>query len=300
MEETNFIWMDGKLVPWKDAKIHVLTHSLHYGSAVFEGIRFYEAENHKPAIFRLKEHVARLFNSAKAFNMKVPFSHEQIEKAIIETVKINEIKSGYIRPLIYFGYGKMGLGLAGAPVNVSIACWPWGAYLGEKPVRVKISEFMRIHPKSSVMHAKISGHYENSILASEEIHAKGYDEALLLDFEGNIAEGPGENLFIVKDNKLITPQLGKILAGITRDSIIKIAKDQSIEVQEKILKPSEVYSADEAFFTGTAAEVTSIESVDDKKMKTAPGPITSKLKQIYSEAISGKIKKYESWLSYVW
>jgi len=299
MEETKFIWMDGNLVPWKEAKIHVLTHSLHYGSAVFEGIRFYETVDRRSAVFRLKEHVERLFNSAKAFNMQIPFSQEEICKAILETIKANEIKAGYIRPIAFFGYGKMGLGLKGAPVNVSIAVWPWGAYLGEKPVRVKTSGYIRIHPKSSIMEAKISGHYENSILASEEIHAKGYDEALLLDFKRNIAEGPGENIFIVKNNILITPKLGTILPGITRDSVIRIAKDEGLKVKEKILKLEEAYEADEAFYTGTAAEVTPIESIDDKKLKSAPGPVTTKLRSLYLDIVQGKNKKYESWLSYV-
>lgn len=298
MDETKFIWMDGKFVDWRDAKIHVLTHSLHYGSAVFEGIRFYEAADGKPAVFRLKEHVKRLFDSAAAFSMKVPFTPEEISEAILETIRVNEIKAGYIRPLIYFGYGKMGLGLAGAPVNVSIAVWPWGAYLGEKPVKVKTSSFMRIHPKTSVMEAKISGHYVNSILASEEVKAKGYDEALLLDFEGNVGEGPGENFFIVKNNVLITPKLGSILAGITRNSIIQIARDNGIRVEEKPIKLSEVYDADEAFMTGTAAEVTALESVDDKKLKQSPGPITTQLRTLYLDAVKGKNKKYESWLSY--
>jgi branched-chain amino acid aminotransferase len=299
MEETKFIWMDGRLVEWKEAKIHVLTHSLHYGSGVFEGIRFYEADDGKSAVFRLKEHVERLFKSAKAFNMQIPFSQEQICSAILETIRVNEIKAGYIRPIAYFGYGKMGLGLKGAPVNVAIAVWPWGAYLGEKPVRVKTSSFMRIHPKTSFMEAKITGHYVNSIFASEEVQALGYDEALLLDFEGNIAEGPGENLFIVKNGVLITPKLGTILAGITRDSIIQIAKDEKINIEEKTLKLDDAYSADEAFFTGTAAEVTLIESLDDKKIGNGNMPITEKLKQIFLDAVKGKNKKYEGWLSYV-
>lgn len=298
MEETKFIWMDGKIVAWQDAKIHVLTHSLHYGSAVFEGIRFYDTPK-GPAVFRLKEHVKRLFDSAKVFSMNIPYSEEQIEKAILETVRVNEIKSGYIRPLIYFGYGKMGLGLEGAPVNVSIAVWPWGSYLGEKPIRVGISDFLRIHPKSSHMHAKISGHYVNSILAGEGIKARGFDEALLLDYEGNIAEGPGENFFIVKNNVLITPKLGTILPGITRDSIIKIAKDQGIKVEEKTLTKKDIVDADESFFTGTAAEITVIESIDNIKMKSSPGEITKKLKEIYMNVVKGTNSVYDSWLSYV-
>lgn len=298
MDETEFIWMDGKLVNWNEAKIHVLTHSLHYGSAVFEGIRAYKTAD-GTAIFRLKEHVARLFRSASAFNMQIPFSEEQINEAIIETVRKNKLEAGYIRPLIYFGYGKMGLGLKGAPVNVSIAVWPWGKYLGEKAVRVKTSKFIRINPKSSIMEAKISGHYANSILASEEVHNQGYDEALLLDFEGNVAEGPGENFFIVKNGKLITPKLGTILSGITRDSIIKIAKDQGIEVEEKTLKLGEVYKADEAFFTGTAAEITLIESLDDKKIGNGTRPVSEKLRTIFMDSVTGKNQKYKNWITIV-
>ena len=298
MQETQFIWMDGSFVSWKDANVHILNHSLHYGSAVFEGIRFYETNN-GPAIFRLKEHVERLFNSAATLNMKIPFSKEDIEKAIIETVKVNKISSGYIRPLVYHGYGKMGLSLKGAPINVSISCWPWGAYLGEKPIKVKISDFIRIHPKSSLMSAKISGHYTNSILAGEEVRSKGYDEALLLDYKGDIAEGPGENFFIVKNNVIITPPLGSILPGITRDSIIKIAHDLGIKFEEKPLKPKDAYNADETFFTGTAAEVTSIESIDDKKLKEPPGKVTSKLKSCFDEIVKGKNKKYKNWLTFV-
>jgi len=298
MDETEFIWMDGKLVPWKDAKIHVLTHSLHYGSAVFEGIRAYKTEK-GTAIFRLKEHVARLFRSASAFGMQVPFTEQQIFDAIVETVKINKLESGYIRPLIYLGYGKMGLPVKGAPINVSISCWPWGKYLGENAIRVKTSKFIRIHPKSSIMEAKISGHYANSILASEDIHNQGYDEALLLDFEGNIAEGPGENLFIVKDGKLITPKTGTILPGITRDAIMQIARDEGIPVEEKILKLEEAYSSDEAFFTGTAAEITFIDSLDDKKIGTGERNISEKLKKIFMDVVEGKNDKYSEWLSIV-
>jgi len=296
MEETKFIWMDGKLVPWQDAKIHILTHSLHYGSAVFEGIRFYEANN-KPAVFKLEEHVKRLFKSAEAFGAKIPFSEQEISQAILNTIKENNITSGYIRPLVYFGYGKMGLGVKDAKVNVSIAVWPWGSYLGEKAVRVKTSSFIRIHPKSSIMEAKISGHYANSILASEETHAQGFDEALLLDSEGKIAEGPGENFFIVKNNKLLTPKKGTILPGITRNSIIQLAKDMNIEVIEKDLTLEEVYSADEAFFTGTAAEVTIIESIDNKQIGSKERPISEKLKSTFLDIVHGKNPKYKDWLT---
>ncbi len=298
MEATEFIWMDGKFVKWKDAKIHVLTHTLHYGLGVFEGIRFYETEQ-GAAVFRLKEHNKRLFDGAKKAMMKVPFTEDEINKAILETVRKNKVKAGYIRPIFFYGYGKMGLDPHGAPINCSIAVWPWGKYLGEGAVKVKTSSFTRIHPKSTYTECKFCGHYVNSILASCEVKEKGYNEALLLNAEGFVEEGAGENFYIVKDGKIITPPLGNILPGITRKSVIQIAKDEGIEVVEKNLKLEEVYSADEAFFTGTAAEVTAIESVDDKKIGEAPGAITLKLRDIFMDVVHGKNEKYKNWLSYV-
>jgi branched-chain amino acid aminotransferase len=299
METTEFIWMDNKFVKWNDAKIHVLTHTLHYGLGVFEGIRFYDTIN-GPAVFRLKEHVERLFYGAKNCNIKIPYNEKEIEDAIIKTIQLNKIKSGYIRPIVYLGYGKMGLNPKGAPVNVSIAVWPWGSYLGTDPIKVKISDFIRIHPLSTKTDLKICGHYVNSIFSSMEVHEKAYDEALLLDYEGNVAEGPGENIFIVKNNILYTPKLGNILKGITRDSVIIIAKDNNIEVIEKDLKPEDIYDADEAFFTGTAAEITLIKSLNDKIIgKEQPGKITNKIKTIFSDIIQGKNNKYKQWLTYV-
>ena len=215
---TQQIWQNGKFVKWATATTHVLTHALHYGSGVFEGVRFYETDR-GPAIFRLKEHVRRLFYSAKTLSMKIPYTQKQISEAIIQTVKVNKIKSGYIRPLCFFGYGKMGLNPTGAPVEIVIACWPWGSYLGGKPIKVQTSKFIRIHPKSLVHDAKVCGHYVNSILASIEMQRLRCDEALLLDYRGYIAEGPGENIFFAKKKVLFTPQLGTILNGITRDTI---------------------------------------------------------------------------------
>ncbi len=298
MEETEFIWMDGKLVPWKKAKIHVLAHTLHYGAGVFEGIRCYETAQ-GPAVFKLKEHIDRLYYSAGTLKMKIPFSKEEFTEAVKETIRKNSLKAGYIRPICFFGYGKMGLNPEGAPVNCSIAVWPWGKYLGEGAVKVKTSKYIRIHPKSTHADAKICGHYVNSIFASVEVKDKGYDEALLLDYKGNAAEGPGENLFIVKDGKLLTPPLGTILKGITRASIMQLAKDEGIKVEEKTLTLEDVYNAQEAFFTGTAAEVTPIGSLDDKKIGKAPGPITSKLKDLYMDIVHGKNEKYKNWLTYV-
>jgi branched-chain amino acid aminotransferase len=298
MEETEFIWMDGKFVKWKDAKVHVLVHTLHYGAGAFEGIRCYETEQ-GAAVFRLKEHIDRLYYSAGTLKMKIPYSKEEFIEAVKETVRKNNVKSAYIRPICFFGYGKMGLNPSGAPVNCSIAVWPWGKYLGEGCVKIKTSKYIRIHPKSTHADAKICGHYVNSIFANIEARDKGYDEALLLNAEGFVEEGPGENFYIVKDGKIITPPLGNILPGITRKSVIQMAKDQDIEVIEKNFRLQDVYSADEAFFTGTAAEVTAIESVDDKKIGKAPGPISTKLRDIFMDVVHGKNEKYKNWLSYV-
>lgn len=290
--------MDGKLIHWKDAKVHVLTHSLHYGSGVFEGIRYYSTDNGS-AVFRLSDHISRLFNSANTINMQIPFSEEEIVAAVIETVRINEIKSGYIRPIAFFGYGKMGLKTEGAPVNVSIAVWPWETYLGANPVKIKTSSFIRIHQKSSSTESKITGNYINSILASVEATSSGYDEALLLDFAGKIAEGPGENIFIVRNGALYTPQLGNILPGITRNTIITLARDIDYEVHEIPLALEDIYDADEAFFTGTAAEITSIAKVDNVALKNSNGTITKKIREMYLGVVQGKNSDYENWLSYV-
>ncbi|MEM2932825.1 MAG: branched-chain amino acid transaminase [Candidatus Pacearchaeota archaeon] len=299
MEETKKIWFDGKFVDWSNAKIHVLTHTLHYSSGVFEGIRAYYTEK-GTAVFRLSEHVKRLFYSASCLKIKIPFSQQEIERAILETIKVNELKEGYIRPIAFFGYGKMGLHPVGAPVNVAIAVWPWGAYLGKEAVTVKISKYIRISPKSTIADAKICGHYTNSILASLEAKSAGFDEALLLDCEGNVAEGPGENIFLVKNGKLFTPAKGSILPGITRDSVIKIAKDLGIDVTEKKISVKELKSTDEAFFTGTAVEVCAIKKIDDVIIGDGKiGEITKKIKTVFEEAVRGKRKEYFKWLTFV-
>lgn len=300
MEEVEFIWMNGEFVPWKDANVHVLSHSLHYGTAVYEGIRFYEADNGKTAIFRLDEHIDRLYNSAKALKIEIPYEKQIIHDAVLENIRKNNIKSGYVRPFVFYGYGKMGLMPEGAELNVSIAVWPWGSYLGEDSVKVKVVSVIKMHPKSSVTTAKISGHYANSLQAKQEALAAGFDEALLLDYKGKVAEGPVENLFIVKDGELITPKGGNILEGITRESIMKIAKDNNIEVIEKELELDDLLDADEAFFTGTAAEVSEIGQINDSLIgKGGVGPITQKLKAIYTDSIHGKVAKYSDWLTYV-
>lgn len=301
--KTEKIWMDGELVDWDHANVHILTHTLQYGLGVFEGIRCYETKN-GPAIFRLKEHVDRLFNSAHIFLMEIPYTKKEIEDAIIETVAINKIKECYIRPLVYIGYGAMGLYPKGNPIRVSIAVWPWGAYLGEegleKGIRIKVSSFIKAHVNSNMARGKVCGYYVNSQLAKKEAIACGYDEALLLDTEGYVSEGSGENIFIVRNGILKTTPLTSILEGITRDSIIEIAHNEGIEVMEDRFTRDELYIAEEAFFTGTAAEVTPIREVDGRVIGEGKhGKITRKLQSIFFDVVKGKNKKYESWLTYV-
>ena len=301
---TKFIWMDGKLVPWKKANVHVLTHTLHYGLGVFEGIRCYKTEK-GPAVFRLKDHIRRLENSAKLVGMKLPYSVDELVKATKETIKANRIEECYIRPIAYYGYGVMGLNPKGAKVNVAIAVWPWGTYLGaeglESGIRAKISPWLRIHPRILPPQAKVVANYANSILAKVDALNSGHDEAILLNIDGYVAEGPGENVFIVKDGKLITPPVSSgALVGITRDSIIKIARDEGISFEESDFKPGDLYAADEAFFTGTAAEVTPIREVDGKPIGDGKrGPITERLQHIFFNVVRGKEPKYEFWLGYV-
>src|SRR4030042_7021448 len=301
--KTEKIWMDGKFVDWDKATIHVLTHSLHYGLGVFEGIRCYETRS-GPAIFRLDEHIDRLFSSAHIFLMDMPYTKKEIREAIIGTVKVNKIKECYIRPLVYIGYGAMGLYPKENPVNVSIAVWSWGAYLGEKGIRegikVKTSSFIRNHVNANMTRGKVSGYYVNSQLAKKEAITCGYDEALLLDTEGYVSEGSGENIFMVRNGVLKTTTLTSILEGITRNSIMKIAADQKIRVVEERFTRDEMYIADEAFFTGTAAEVSPVRELDGRIIGTGkPGKIKKKLQSIFFDAVKGKNKKYESWLTRV-
>ena len=298
-----FIWFDGKLVPWRDANIHLLTHSLHYGMAVFEGVRAYPTAE-GPAIFRLDEHTRRLFNSAKIFQMKMPFTEQQIKDAQIEVIRANKLTSCYLRPIAWIGSEKLGISAKGNTIHASVAAWEWGAYLGEdglnKGIRVKTSSFTRHHVNVSLVRAKASGYYINSILANQEVTTNGYDEALLLDTDGYVSEGSGENVFIVRNGILFTPDLASCLDGITRDSIITIAKDLGIEVREKRITRDEMYCADEAFFTGTAAEVTPIRELDDRIIGNGGrGPITEQLQKIFFDTVAGKNDKYRSWLTVV-
>ncbi len=295
------IWYDGKMVDWRDARLHVLTHSLHYGMAVFEGVRAYKTES-GPAIFRLKEHTQRLFNSAKIFQMQLPYSFETIVQAQKDVVRMNELESCYLRPIAWIGSEKMGVSARGNTIHVAIAAWPWGAYLGEegvtKGIRVKVSSYTRHHVNVSLVRAKASGYYINSILANAEVTAHGYDEALLLDTEGYVSEGSGENVFIARNGILYTPDLASCLDGITRDAVITIARDAGIEVREKRITRDEMYCADEAFFTGTAAEITPIRELDDRPIgEGRRGPITERLQAVFFDTVAGRNERYREWLT---
>ena len=300
-DRDGFIWHDGKLVPWREATIHVLTHSLHYGLAVFEGVRAYDTQI-GTAIFRLKEHTDRLFNSAHIYRMAIPYSRAQLMEAQREVVRVNDLESCYIRPIAFYGSEKMGVSPKGAAVHVSIAAWPWGAYLGaeglEKGIRVKTSSYSRHHVNVSMCRAKYSGTYANSILANLEATEHGYDEALLLDVDGFVAEGAGENLFIVKDGVIYEPEIASALIGITRASIIRLAADLGYEVCAKRLTRDDVYVADEAFFTGTAAEVTPIRELDGRSIGEGKrGPLTTKLQALFFDVVNGRAEKYREWLT---
>ncbi|UCH44747.1 MAG: branched-chain amino acid transaminase [Nitrospiraceae bacterium] len=301
IEESKKIWMDGEFVNWADANVHVLTHTLHYGTGAFEGIRCYKTGKGS-AIFRLQEHVARLFDSCHILNIKCPFTPEQISRAIIDSIKINKLRECYIRPLIYIGYGAMGLFIKDNPVRVAVAVWPWGAYLGEEGIkngiRVKVSSFTRLHANITMTKSKTCGDYVNSTLAKSEALASGYDEALLLDTNGYVAEGTGQNIFIVRNGVLHTPPLPSVLEGITRRSIMEMAKKQKIEVRETYFTRDEIYIADEAFFTGTAAEVTPIREVDGRSVGGGkPGPVTKKLQGLFFKIVKGEAPAYKAWLT---
>ena len=302
IEPTKFVWMDGKLVPWEDAKIHVLSHTLHYGSGVFEGIRCYETKR-GPAVFRLTEHIERLFRSAKIHMIDVPFSPQQIVEGTGELIRANELKSCYVRPIIYHGYGEMGLNPLKAPVNVSILTWAWGAYLGEeaftKGVKTMISSWQRYDTNAIPPAAKATGQYLNSSLAKMEAIRSGYDEAIMLNREGFVADASGENVFIVRDGVLFTPPISAgPLEGITRGSVMTIAEDLGIDVKNRNIVRSDLYTADEAFMTGTAAEVVPIRSVDDRDLGD-PGPITKKVQETFFAAVKGEVEKYSDWNEYV-
>jgi len=297
------IWFDGKMVDWRDAKIHVLTHTLHYGMGVFEGVRAYHAEE-GTAIFRLQEHTDRLFNSAKIMNMDMPYSKDEINQAQLDAVKVNNLDSAYLRPMAFYGSEGMGLRADGLKTHVIVAAWNWGAYLGkdalEQGIRIRTSSFTRHHPNIAMCKAKANGNYINSMLALSDALKDGYDEALLLDVDGFVAEGSGENFFLVKDGVIYTPELSSALDGITRKTVIQLAEEEGYKVIEKRITRDEVYIADEAFFTGTAAEVTPIRELDRRTIGCGSrGPITEVLQTKYFDVVHGRSAAHKDWLAAV-
>jgi branched-chain amino acid aminotransferase len=302
VEKTERVWHNGRLVDWGDANVHILTHTLHYGLGVFEGIRCYRSDDGAGNVFRLREHVERLFDSARIVEIAMPYARDAIETAILDTLRANRMSEGYIRPLVYLGAGAMGLLPKDNPTQVAIVVWPWGAYLGEegleRGIRAKVSSYARHHPNVSLTKSKTCGDYVNSILAKREVTRLGYDEAIMLDTNGLVAECSGENIFIVRRGRLLTPPLVSVLEGITRDSVIRIARDKGIEVAEQSITRDEVYCAEEMFLTGTAAEITPVREVDDRKIGAGSrGPITKTIQATFFEAVKGRDRKYEAWLT---
>ncbi len=303
MQTTERIWLDGTMVPWKDAQVHVLTHTLHYGLGVFEGIRCYQCDDGRSAIFRLREHVERLFGSAHVLDMGMPFSRETITEACLETVRANGLRECYLRPIAFLGDGEMGLAARPA-TRVAIAAWPWGAYLGDEGlktgVRLKTSSFQRFHPNTMLTKAKAVGHYVNSILAAREARGGGYDEALLLDVDGYVSEASGENIFIVRDGVVKTTSLPTVLDGITRDAVLRLCQELGIPTRVERFTRDEIYLADEAFFTGTAAEVTPVRELDDRRIGAGrPGPITTQLQELFFAIVRGRDARHDEWRAYV-
>lgn len=302
IEKTEKIWMNGELVPWEEARIHVLTHSLHYGTGVFEGVRAYETDR-GPAVFRLTDHVKRMFESAKIMMMEIPFTEDEVVQAIKETVAASGLPSCYIRPIAYYGYGEMGLNTLPCSVDVSIACWPWGAYLGDdgitKGVRMKVSSWTRHDHNTMPPAAKTTGNYENSSLAKVEAIKAGYDEAVMLSPSGFVSECTGENIFACRDDVLVMPPLAAgALEGITQESIVTIARDLGFEVREGMLARSDLYIAEEMFVCGTAAEVCAVRSVDDREIP-CPGPKTRVIAEEFGLAVRGRTDKYKTWVEHV-
>jgi branched-chain amino acid aminotransferase len=298
------IWMDGALVPWREANVHVLTHTLHYGLGVFEGIRCYRTEDGRSAVFRLPEHVRRLFESAHINLLQVPFSEDRVLEAILDTLRANRLEEGYIRPLVYIGAGAMGLNPGDNPIRLAIVVWPWGKYLGEegmeRGIRARVASFARHHVNAKMTKGKTCGDYVNSILAKREALLDGYDEAILLDSQGFVAEASGENVFLVRGGELRTPPLQAVLEGITRASLLEIARDRGIPVREMAITRDDLYVADELFLTGTAAEVTPIREVDHRGIGSGRrGPLTKALQDAFFGAVHGRDRKYERWLTYV-
>ena len=305
MEKSEIIWLDGKLVPWHEANVHVLTHTLHYGFGVFEGIRCYQTNKKKSVIFRLQEHVDRLFNSATILGIQIPYTKEDIFNTILDVVRKNRLDECYIRPIVFLGDNKMGLNPRGVDVRVAVAAWPWGAYLGEdglnKGIRVRISSFNRHHVNISMTKAKACGYYINSIMAKAEAVQDGYDEAILLDTNGFVAEGSGENIFLLHKGTLSTPSLSCYnLDGITRDAVIEICKEMNIPLKERCITRDELYIADEIFLTGTAAEITPVREVDNRVIGSGKkGDVTDRIQKTFFDIVRGENPKFDKWLTEV-
>jgi branched-chain amino acid aminotransferase len=303
--QADLIWMNGELVAYEDAKVHVLTHALHYGTGVFEGVRAYETPNGEAAIFRHVDHIERLFRSAGMYFMDIPYTREEIRAATHETIRRNHLKSCYIRPLVFRGAGPMGLYPLDCPVEVVIAVWEWGAYLGDEAkehgVRARVSSWRRLSPDALIPAAKASGQYLNSVLAKIEADKAGYEEGILLDQSGNVCEGTGENLFMVRDGAIATPPFtSAILGGINRASVIQIARDLGFEVAEREVARGELYLADEIFMTGTAAELTPVREIDDRPVGTGrPGDVTRAIQRVFEDALHGRSERYAEWLDVV-
>jgi len=304
VQKSDVIWLDGEFVPWEAAQVHVLTHTLHYGLGVFEGIRCYQTDDGRSAVFRLREHIRRLFGSGRILSLTIPFTEDAINAACLETIRRNKLRECYIRPLVFLGEGEMGLHATTNPVRVVIIVWPWGSYLGDEGIRdgirVKTSSFQRFHVNTMMTKAKAVGHYVNSILANQEARRSGYDEALMLDTDGFVAEASGENLFIVRDGVVKTPPLTSVLPGITRATIIALLGEHGYSLVEERFTRDEIYIADEAFFTGTAAEVTPVRELDDRPVgEGKPGAVTQAMQQAYFAVIRGANARHRDWLAYV-
>ena len=298
------VWLDGRMVDWSDATVPILTHTLHYGLGVFEGIRCYRTSDERSAVFRLGDHIRRLFDSARINLLEIPFSRQEIESACLETLRRNGLDQGYIRPIVFVGDGEMGLNPGENPIRVAVIAWPWGKYLGEegleRGIRAKVSTFVRHHVNSKMSKGKTCGDYVNSILAKREALLDGYDEAIMLDVDGLVSEATGENVFLVRDGTLCTPPLHTILDGLTRSTVIECARDKGIQVVERPITRDELYVADELFLTGTAAEVTPVREVDRRVVGDgARGPLTKLLQSTYFQVVAGRESKYERWLTYL-
>ncbi len=304
VQKVSKIWLDGKMVNWEDANVHILTHTLHYGLGVFEGIRCYECEDGKSAIFRLEEHIDRLYDSAHILLMNIPFPKDEIVEACKEIFRVNQLKAGYLRPLVFLGDGEMGLYASGNPVRVAVVAWPWGTYLGEEGlkngIRVKTSSFTRHHVNAMMTKSKAVGNYVNSILAKREAMLAGYEETIMLDPQGYVAEASGENIFVVRKGKIKTPPITNALEGITRHTILQLLADEGMKVEEAVMTRDELYIADEIFLTGTAAEITPVRELDHRKIGPGkPGPITQKVQSLFFDLVKGKNKKHRGWLSFI-